>query len=296
MATPLTNRRAEGILVLVALLWGATFVIVKGGLRHATPLLFLAVRFLMAAAALSVPIALERRRISGKTVAHGALLGLFLFVGFAGQTVGLRFTTVARSSFITYMLALFVPPLQLVLSRKRLSAVNLGGLAVVILGIFVLTSPGGVGLNIGDGLTLICAFGFAVHIVLLDRISGDHDPVALTLVQFAVTAVLAALGSIALEDPSLTPRVELWLALGYLSLFGSALAVYLQIRFQRHTSPTRAVIIYSLEPVFSVLLAWSLLRERLGWEELLGGGLILAGVALSEVWGTVRLEERAGRR
>jgi drug/metabolite transporter (DMT)-like permease len=221
---------------------------------------------------------------------------VYFFVGFAGQTVGLRFTTVARSSFITYMLALFVPPLQLMLSRKRLSAANLAGLAVVIVGIFVLTSPGGVGLNVGDGLTLLCALGFAVHIVLLDRLSGEHDPVALTLVQFAVTAALAAVGSVALEQPHLVPHFELWLALGYLSLFGSGLAVYLQIRFQRDTSPTRAVIIYSLEPVFSVLLAWSVLAERLGWQELFGGGLILAGVTLSEIWGTVQLEERARRR
>jgi drug/metabolite transporter (DMT)-like permease len=194
------------------------------------------------------------------------------------------------------MLALFVPPLQLLLSRKRLAAANLGGLAVVIVGIFVLTSPGDLGLNIGDALTLLCAFGFAMHIVLLDRLSGEDDPVALTFVQFAVTAVLAAVGSATLEHPSLSHSIELWLALGYLSLLGSALAVYLQIRFQRGTSPTRAVIIYSLEPVFSVALAWSMLGERLGWQEVVGGTLILAGVALSEIWGTVRLEKRVRRR
>lgn len=283
------SLRAELVLVLITLIWGGTFVVIKEGLRDSPPLFFLALRF---TAALLVGIVvwidpLRRvvaRGIDRSEVFHGLLLGGLLFVGLGSQTFGLQFTTVAKSSLFTYCYALLIPGLQYLVARKRLVVGNLIGLAVVVAGMYAFTSPESGALNAGDWVTLAGAGVFAFYIVYLDRFSSQDDAVLLTLLQFATTAILALVSSLALERPRVVASAGLLVAIGYLSVAGSVVAVYLMSRFQKETSPTRAVIIYALEPLFAVLFGFLLLGENLGPSQIAGGLTILGGVLISESW------------
>jgi len=281
--------RAELLLVLMTVIWGGTFVVIKTGLADASPFLFLSLRFgvalLIGCAIWLVPLrrALSRG-LSRRTIVHGAVLGILMFGGYGSQTFGLQYTTVAKSSLFTYSFALLTPLLQYLIARKRLAVRNLAGLAIVVAGMYLFTSPAAGSLNIGDWVTLGGAAVFAFYIVYLDRYSSEGDPVVLTLLQFATTAALALLSSLVLERPHAAWNGHLFFAIGYLSIIGSVVAVYVMSRFQKDTTPTKAVIIYALEPLFSVAFGYLLLKETLDLKMIAGGLLILTGVLTSELW------------
>jgi drug/metabolite transporter (DMT)-like permease len=277
------RTRAELWLLCCTLIWGSTFVVVKGGLDDASPLLLNSVRFLLASA-LFVPFALPAlRAMSRAAVLRGGILGALLFAGFATQTVGLRYTTASKSAFVTGMLVVLTPIFQLLFARRPLRPGNVLGVALVTLGLYLLTSPEGSGFNVGDSLTLACAVAFALYIVLLDLYTRAHDPRALTLLQFGFTAVLSTAAAPLVEDLRFEPTPALLSTVAFLAVMATVVAIYVQTRYQRDTTPTRAAVIFSLEPVFAALLAWAVRGEALGVLGIVGGAVIVAGVLVSEL-------------
>ncbi len=275
--------RAEPILILCTLIWGATFLIVKNGLQDVSPLLLVAIRFGVASLIFfpfSVRTLLQLR---WPTVIRGCVLGILLFGGFAAQTIGLRYTTASKSGFITGLIVVFTPVFQLILERRNPKWGNLAGIGIVVAGLYGLTSPGGGEFNRGDAFTLACAIIFAIYIVYLDIFSKECSVSQLTFLQMVMTAGLAIICSYSLEERHwvLTPR--LLIALTFLSVFATVITLYLQTRFQKLTTPTRAAIIFTLEPVFSAIIAYYFGNERIGWLGFLGGGLIIAGLLISEL-------------
>src|SRR5512143_2395577 len=170
-ATPKT--RAELALAGTTFIWGGTFAIVKIGMEDISPILLISVRFIVASLAL---LLIARRRIfpiPTAAVRKGILLGLFLFLGFVTQNIGLTITTASKSAFITGMMVRFVPMLQFVIERKAPMLGNAIGIAVVALGLWFLTSPEGSEFNAGDALNLVCSILFAIYIVYLDVVSRE---------------------------------------------------------------------------------------------------------------------------
>ena len=276
------RTRAEIFLLLITLIWGSTFVVTKFVLLDAGPFLYTSLRFLIATAIFGIIFAKRLRRINKNSALKGAILGFLLFIGFATQTVGLLYTTASKSAFITGMMVAFTPLCQMVIERKPPRIGNLIGVAIVVAGLYFLTSPSGSQFNVGDGLTVVCAISFAIYIVYLDAFSQECDEVHLTFMQFAVTAVLAALFLVFFEDFHLlvTPRFAAGVL--YLAIFATVIALFVQARFQKDTTPTRSAIVFSVEPVVAAVVAWIVLSEHIGEYGILGGGLILAGVIVSE--------------
>jgi drug/metabolite transporter (DMT)-like permease len=266
--------------------------VVKGGLDDASPLCFLAIRFGAAALLLLPFVARPLRGLSRRTARRGAVLGLLLFAGFATQTIGLRYTTTSKSAFITGMLVVLTPIFQLAIERRPPRLGNVLGIALVAGGLYLLTSPAGSALNLGDALTLACAAGFALYIVYLDLFTQEEDPTLLLFLQLSLAAALSLASALLFEDLELRPTAALLLATGYLTVFASLLALWLQAKWQRHTSPTRAAIIFSLEPVIAAFLGWWVRGEELGPAGIAGGAAIVAGVLVSELWDA--LVRRAG--
>lgn len=283
------QMKAELILIGVTVIWGATFVVTQSGLQFISPFLLIAARFWLAFgifAVLSGPRLLEISRV---TLRRGVVLGLFLTISYLAQTAGLQYTSAARSGFITYLFAVLVPPLQYLIGRRTVSLGNLLGLAVVVLGVLVFSAPGAGGLNRGDIMTLLCAVGLAFYVVLLDRYSLQSSPQDLAALQFGTVAVLATVGTVVVEgfmDGTVVfiPSLALFWAVAYLAVLGTAVALGLQTRYQRDTSPVRATIIFGLEPVFAALAGLLLAAQVPNGHELAGGGLILAGLLISELW------------
>ncbi len=161
-------------------------------------------------------------------------------------------------------------------------------LVLAILGMYIFTSPGAsgtAGWNMGDTLTLIASVSYAFNIIYLDRYSREHNPALLTGLQFAVMAVLGWFYAVFFEETFVRLTPGFMFSLFYLTIFGSIAAISLMNRYQKGTTPVRAVIIYALEPVLAVGSGFIFLGDKIGASGITGGSIIIGGVLLSELAG-----------
>jgi drug/metabolite transporter (DMT)-like permease len=283
------RAKAEALLVLITLIWGSTFVIVKGALQDATSFAFIALRFV--AAGLLLYGLLARGRVAPTAVLPGITLGVFLFGGYAFQTSGLALTTPSKAAFITGFSVILVPLLVMV-GGTRLRPANIGGALLGLAGLYFLVVPSGFAeVNRGDLMVLVGAVSFALHIVMVGVYARKHS--FLHLVPLQVLTV-GALASLALPVVSgLTAQASLhvhWtarlvIALIVTAVFATGVAFSVQNWAQQYTPAAHTALIFALEPVFAALTSWAVIGERLGGKTLLGSALILAGMVVSEVWG-----------
>lgn len=291
---------ADLSLLVLCIFWGTTFTLVKGALEIGSTGVFLAARFATAAAVLGA-VALWRRDPVGPGFwRHGALLGLAMLGGFVFQTLGLAYTTPARSGFITGLSVLVVPFISRYTLGRRVRASAWAGVALAVLGMALLTRPfdGGAvpaSVRLGDLLTAACALAYALQITWMSEWSGRHPLVPFTLLQVSVV-----LGGSLLMLPIEGVRLDAarWPQFaGVVAFTGVAMtagAFFVMNWAQRHTTAVRAALIYSLEPVAAALFSWWAIGEQLGADGWLGGGLVVLGVVAGEVGGA--LEARAEAR
>jgi drug/metabolite transporter (DMT)-like permease len=281
-------------LLAVSLLWGTTFVAIKSGLADASPLLFVGLRFGVAALAASVLV--RGKKPDRAAILRGIPLGVVAASAYATQTLGLAVTTPARSAFITGLNVALVPLWGMLLLHRRPGRLPLLGLALSLPGLWLLTAPGGTGWNRGDTWTLACAILFALHLVLISRAGAKYDIAWLLISQLVVTAVLALAASAALEDVRLAPTGRLLGCVALTALLATTGTTWLQLRFQPRLDPTRVAVIYASEPVFAAILSRIFFGEMLTALAWVGGGLILSGMVLAESGGVSRAFRRQPRR
>ncbi len=283
-------RLGDAALVVAALCFGTTFIVVQDAIALVEPVPFLAVRFLVGAIVLW-PLA-RRRPAASNEWRDGALAGTALAIGYVLQTVGLQYTGSATSAFITYLLVVFVPVIGLVVLRRRPHPVTVAGIALAIAGLVLLTDPGGAaqagGLGKGEALTLGCAIAFAAHVVILGQVAPRHDSIRLGTVQLVVVGGGCVVPGFWLGGYRF-PTSALLAAL-VTALLATALAQVLQVVGQRTVPPARAALILLLEPVFASLIA-AFGGDALTRVQLAGAGLILIAVIATET-----LPERLDRR
>jgi len=293
--------RAHLLLFCVVGVWGSTFVLVKSVLRDISPLLFNLLRMALAFLCLAVLYRKQWRRIRRAGWISGALLGFVLAVAYQFQTAGLKLTTPSKSAFITGMTLVLVPVLGALpgvrRSGSRPPAWNVWlGVVLAFSGVVLLAAPAGdlAAIGVGDLLTLGCAFAFAAHIILQDRVSDKGagtraDLAAVPFEQLALlqvgfcTLIMAA--STPLEKPYLHWSGLLVVTLIVEAVFATAAAFTIQSWAQKFLAPTYLVLIYAMEPVFAWLSSLAVLHQglsaRAGW----GAVLILAGVLAAEFLG-----------
>jgi drug/metabolite transporter (DMT)-like permease len=277
------RTKAEFSLASITAIWGFTFVIVKGALIDASPLPFLAVRFLLAGFLLL--IVLGRGRVGTETILPGSIMGLFLFGGYLFQTWGLVYTTPSKSAFLTGFSVILVPLIMMVLGQKLGSATLLG--AVLGLGgIYLLVAPSGMsGVNLGDIFTLVGATSFAVHIVLVGRYTKRFSFLHLVPVQILVVGLLASVALVIVPAQKLHFSSRLVVAILVTALLATGVAFSVQNWAQQYTPPAHTALIFALEPVFAAISSWLVVGEHFRGRTLAGAGLILAGMVVSEIWG-----------
>lgn len=285
--------KAELLLLLITFIWGGTFSIVKTALENVSPLIFLGIRFGISTVLYFVFFPGSLKHLNLLALKHSFVIAFFLFAGFAFQTLGLKYTTASKSGFITGMLVIFTPVAQLIIERKPPKIGNLIGIFLVTLGLLFLTSSEssigsfvyslGKNFTIGDFLTLLCAIMFALYIVYLDIYSRLHPTSALVLVQLATTSIFSFLIASLFEEIRLNFSFQLLFALIYTSLLATIFATYIQTEYQKFTTPTRAAVIFTMEPVFAGIIAWIFLNERFSNFALLGSALMLGGLLISEL-------------
>lgn len=271
-------------LVGVAMVWGATFVMVKDAVASYPVWSFLGLRFAIATVAFAVLFPSTFRLMDRGTVVDGLIAGVFLTAGYVFQTLGLAKTSPSKAAFITGMFVVITPFAQALVLRRMPRWPAWLGVVAATLGLWLL-SEGGTsgGWNAGDTLVFLCAVAYSGHLIVLGSLGRRHDARPFAFVQLAMTAVVCgAVGAIA-ERPGLPSGGDVWVALGITGVLASAVAFAVQTYAQRHLSPTRTAIILITEPAFGGLFGWLLAGEVLGVRGWAGAALILAGMALSEV-------------
>lgn len=278
-----THRVAELGLASVCLIWGSTFVMVKRALDDVSPTLFLGMRFSIATALLAA-VYFFRNKPGPRPWMGGILVGLFLFTGYFLQTLGLRYTTPAKSGFLTGLYIVLVPLLTAAVYQRSpgLSEWVGVGLATVGMGLMTLKSFN-LEIGFGDALTVGCAFAFAIHILLLAHYSKRMSTEWLTLLQVGTSAVISLATFRILESPFVRWSPNVLLALLVTSVLATAVAFLVQTWGQSHTTATRAALIFSLEPVFAWLTSYVVEHEVFTGQALAGAGCILAGILLVEL-------------
>jgi len=288
----------EGALLLNTIIWGGTFALIKNALTDISPLLFLGIRFLLAAAILFPFIFNILRKTDKNTFIAGSILGLFYFLGFATQTIGLNYTTATKSGFITGTFVVIIPILQIIIEKKKPKWYNVFSIILVMIGLIFLSSSGenlfqflnelGSDFNIGDFLTLICSVLFAFQVVYVDVFTKKYDYMPMVFIQLLITGLGGFLGSFilssfGLEVVKITLNSSVIFALIYTSVFASIIATILQLKFQKVVSPTKAGIIYSFEPIMAAVLAFFIVGEKISKFGMFGGVFIVIGLLLSEI-------------
>ena len=271
----MTRREAVAGLVLVCLVWGTSFTVIKQTLHYTSPLMLLGVRFGVA----TLVIAGSLRGLTRKEAAGGLVLGGLFWAGFVFQTIGLQYTTPSRSAFLTILSTPLVPVLQFLIHRSSPRGPTLVAIGLAVAGTWLLTSPGGGGgLNHGDLLTIGCAVLFTGQIVAAGHYAARIPIDRLLALELGACAVLSLLTAPLLEAPRLQlawPFVALMAFLAFTGLW----SFRTQLRAQQVLSPTHTALVFTLEPVFAAVTSYLVLGEQLDPLQLLGGALILAAVA-----------------
>ena len=269
-------------LLLVALLWGAGFLFTKRGLDYITPLWMMSMRFVGATIIMSIVFYKNFRKISKSDLKAGLIIGIFLYIAFATQTIGLQYTSISNQAFLTATNVVFVPFLVWMVYKKAPDKFAFIGAALATVGIGLITLKEGLHLNVGDMWTLACAVFFAGHIVSIGFFAKENDPIALTIVQFAVAAVLSLVSALMMEPLPAKIGSEAMVAVGYMVLASTLLAFLLQNICQKYTPSTHASLILSLESVFGTLVAVIFEGEMFNLQMALGCITVFAAILLIE--------------
>ncbi|MBP3633012.1 MAG: DMT family transporter [Oscillospiraceae bacterium] len=281
------------MLLLASMIWGAAFVAQTEAMKYTGPFTFQATRFFLGGLVLLPVIAVMDKRGNPKKpvtkeakkyqLFAGIICGLILFAACSPQQLGLMLQLPAgKSGFITSLYIILVPIFGLFLGKKLRPWVWLS-VALALFGLYMLCGMGGFSLNMGEGLTLICAVAFTFHILFIDHVSPRVDGVRLSCLQFFTCGAISLVIALILEQPGLDSLLRCWLPIAYTGIFSSGVAYTFQIVGQGYTEPTTASLLMSLESVFSAVFGWLLINQALSGWELLGCVLVFAGVLIAQL-------------
>jgi drug/metabolite transporter (DMT)-like permease len=292
------SLKAHLLLVLMTLIWGSTFVLIKKALEDSSPLALNAVRMALAGTLLAFYYRKQLQVMTRPALKAGVVVGIFLYLGYAFQTAGLALTTPSKSAFLTGSSTVLVPLLLVLFWRAKIHPWRVAGIALAFVGLFLMTVPAGregladfANVNRGDVLSVGCAIGFAFQIVLLGRASQRFPFEQIAVLQIGTAAVLMALTAPVLEPARFHASPVVIATVLITGILGTAVAFTVQAWAQQFTPATHTALIFNMEPVFAWLTSFVVLKERLGLRAGLGAMLILSGVLVSELLGQVNMVE-----
>lgn len=279
----------SSLLFLTAAIWGFSFVAQKAGMEHLGPFTFNGIRFALGSLSL-LPLYWFLNRNNKEVKANsnalnaknGFLLGLILFIAASLQQIGMIYTTAANGGFITSLYVLLVPILGLFIGKKI--GINIWvGAFIAVAGLYLLSFNEAVELQIGDILVIASAFFFALHIILIEKYVKNSNVILLSAFQFGATAVLSLIVAFFLEEITIENITAAIIPILYAGLFSVGVAYTLQVFAQKKVLAEVAAIILSFESAFAMLGGWLILGEVHKWKALLGAGLMLIGIILSQI-------------
>lgn len=282
------------LLLLTAAIWGVAFVAQSVGMDYVGPFTFNAVRFFLGGTVLLPFLAWKWKRAHKEetkeakraarriTLTGGICCGCALSAASLLQQMGIQYTTVAKAGFITALYIIIVPVLGLFFHKKVRKLVWIG-VALAVLGMYLLCIRESFSIGKGDFLVFLCAVVFSVHILVIDYFSPKADGVALSCIQFYTSSILCGIGTFLLETPSFHAILSGWMPILYAGILSCGVAYTLQIIGQKGMDPTVASLILSLESVISLIAGWILLGQALNLREISGCILVFAAIILVQL-------------
>lgn len=273
---------AKAALFGAALIWGSSFLIVKDSMDDMKPHFLIAVRFTIAFVLLALIFCKKLKKLNKDYMIGGGIIGLFLFLGYSLQTIGITDTTPGKNAFLTAIYCVIVPFLFWIVDKKKPDAFNIIAAFTSIIGIGFVSLNGEFSVRMGDAFTMAGGVAYAAHLVSIAKLGKGRDPVLLTIIQFGYAAIFSwAVTLIHDEIPSKLSNESI-ISMLYLAVFASAIAMLLQNIGQKYTKPAPASIILSLESVFGVLFSVIFYHETLTARLMIGFVLIFIAVIVSE--------------
>jgi drug/metabolite transporter (DMT)-like permease len=281
-----TNYLYEFLLLFVAIIWGSGFIATKVAITNgATPLFIMTIRFLIASILLTVIFIKHIGKISKNDITSGFIVGLFLFLGFAFQTFGLKYTTLSKNAFLTGINVIIVPFICWIIYKKNPPIKSFISAIVCFIGIGLLTLEPPMGLNIGDLLTIGCALFFALHIVSTGYFIKKINVIKLTILQMYFSFLFSFITFLFtdIKYVNITINTNSILAMLYLGIFSTTIAFLIQTYAQSKVIANKTAIFLSTESVFGTIFSIILFGEVLTTKLILGCIIIFISIIISEI-------------
>jgi drug/metabolite transporter (DMT)-like permease len=277
------QRKADLALIMVVLFWGTSNLLTKVGLGDLNEFNLIALRFVIAFGLTAVIFRKRLAAVELKTVKRAAMLSVILFCVFIFATFGVRHTTVSNAGFLTCLAGIIVPMINFAVFKIKQDKMTVMSIVMALAGVWLLIAGTSFTFNLGDILCILCSVAFAVHILVTERLTRGVDSVALGVIQLGFVGVYAVVFSFMLETPTLPVSFSNWMVVLGLSVFSTAIAFVTQTVAQKYTTATHTGLIFTFEPLFSVLIAYIFLGEILSLRGYAGAALMLASLMLIEL-------------
>ena len=264
------------LLITTTILWGTSFIITKTITQDIPVLFYLGLRHLIAAIGFT-PLLIYCKKINKKFVFLGIITGTVNFLSMVFQTYGLQTISAGRAGFITGLGTILVPFIVWLGYKQKLKKKNWLAAILSIVGMAFLFLEGLGGVYFGDFLVLICAFMYALYIVLNDKYVQLVDIYLYSLVQLLIMSSFSFGGSLMINETiSLTSlNWNFWLIIAYLGICVTTLPfLFINWAQKQNKNPVQTAIIFTLEPVFAVIFAFLIGSEILNWLEIIGCSII----------------------
>ncbi len=268
-------------LILVTVIWGGGFVASDMALGSLSPFQIMTIRFGIGTVLMGVISFQHLKGIKKEELFAGFLLGCTLFLGFACQIVALQYTTPSKNAFLTATNVVMVPFIAFIISRKKVHIRGVVGAIMAIVGVGILSLDRTFSLGFGDGLTLVCAVGFALQIFLTGEFVAKYRATILNFIQMGTAFFLSTVILIGLREWKFTATTQGWLSVLYLGVISTTLTYLLQTSCQKYIDETKAAIILSMESVFGTLFSILILHETVTLKMILGCVIILSAVIIA---------------
>ena len=284
MNEKIMKKLAKPMLFAAAFIWGSSFFIMKDALDALPVQYLLAIRFTAGAVLLGIFCGKRWRTFTPDYFWRGAVIGGMLYTAYSIQTYGLALTTPSKNAFLTAVYCVLVPFLYWAAARIRPDRYNVLAAVLCVTGVGLVSLTGDLTVNPGDGLTLVCALFYAMHIVSVAKVSPGKDIYLLTVFQFAFAALFAWIGGALTETfpAQALAKPEVLLLLAYLAVMATTVALLFQNVGQVWSDPASASVILSLESVFGVLCSVLFAGDQVSGRMLAGFALIFVAVVCSE--------------
>jgi len=274
--------KADLLLLVVTVLWGSAFVVMRLAAGHGTIFFLNGSRFLLGGLLL-LPLVHLKGAYNRSNLIYVGLTGFALYGAVAFQQAGLVTTTAGNAGFITSLYVVIVPVGLWIVWHEKLSAFTGVAVLMAIMGGFLLSTGGSFRVKPGDVLIFISSFFWALHVLVVGRGQGKIEALPFAFGQFVVCGVLNLVSGLLVEHPSGADMLFILPAILYTGLFSVALGFTLQVIAQKHTPANDAALILSLEAVFAALFGWLFIHETMQPIQMAGCGLILLAVALVQI-------------